>query len=120
MDTLQAWQCKTSLRSAEAQVVGAVGHAVQVGLARHHAEGVHVRGAGATAAAQRHRAVPPAAGTRVVHEPERRVLAHALHAYAHTPLVRYTLFKLVKKVISDIQTVSKNYFNSYLFAIKNL
>lgn len=59
--------------STEAQVVvAAVGHAVQVGLAGHHAEGEHVRrraGAGA--------AVPPAAG--VVHEPERRLLAQPLN-----------------------------------------
>ena len=62
---------------AKAEVVGAVGHAVQVGLAGHHAEGVHV--GRATAQCRRRRAVP-AAGARVVHEPERRVLAHALHA----------------------------------------
>lgn len=66
--------------------MGAVGHAVQVGLARHHAEGVHVRRRCAAAAAtqRRHRraAIPPAA--RVVHEPERRVLAHALRAHVRT------------------------------------
>lgn len=59
---------------AQAEVVEAVGHAVQVGLAGHHAEGVHVR----RGAAQRRRAVPGDAGARVVHVPERRVLPHAL------------------------------------------
>lgn len=59
--------------------MGAVGHAVQVGLARHHAEGVHVRRRCAATQRRHRRALPPA-GARVVHEPERRVLAHALHA----------------------------------------
>ena len=70
----QRWLWMTML--AKTEVVGAIGHAVQVGLTGHHAEGVHVRGA----AAQRRRGAVPTAGARVVHEPERRVLAHALHA----------------------------------------